>query len=140
MGLTVSTAKIKRLAILPSGQTEPAIPLTLHPGEGDVLVVNTFAYLGCPVEKNCSVDAEVDSCIKKASRAFSSLSRVLWYQKRICASTKIRLLNAVISASLPPRLKPPSIQQQMSPHHLGDFTMEEEEEYIYQGTGAAGTH
>ena len=84
------------LAFLPSGQTEPAIPLTLHPGEGDVLVVDTFAYLGCLMEKNCSVDAEVNSCIEKASRAFSSLSRVLWYQKRIHTSTKLCLLKAVI--------------------------------------------
>ena len=44
------------------------------------------------------------------------------------------------STFLPPCPTPPSIQQQMSPHHLGDFTMEEEKEYIYQGTGAAGTH
>ena len=80
MGLTVSTAKTKVLAFLPSGQTEPAILLTVHPAEGDVLVVDTFAYLGCLVEKNCSVDAEVNSRIEKASRAFSSLSRV-WYKK-----------------------------------------------------------
>ena len=66
MGLTISTARTKVLAFLPSGQTEPAIPFTLHPGEGDVLVVETFAYLGCLVEKNCSVDAEVNSRIEKA--------------------------------------------------------------------------
>ena len=74
MGLTVSTAKTKVLAFLPSGQTEPAILLTLHP---DVLVVDAFAYLGSLMEKNCSVDAEVNSRIEKASRAFNSLSRVL---------------------------------------------------------------
>ena len=62
MSLTVSIAKTKMLAILPSGQTEPAIPLALYPGEGDVLVMDTFAYLGCLVEKNCSVDAEVTGC------------------------------------------------------------------------------
>ena len=96
MGLTVSTAKTKVLAVLPSGQTEPAIPLSLNPGEGNVLVVDTFAYLSCPVEKNCSIDAEVNSRIEKALRAFSSLSRVLWYHKRIRTSTKLYLLKAVI--------------------------------------------
>ena len=96
MGLTVSTAKTKVLAFLPSGQIEPAIPLTLHPGESDVLVVDTFAYLGCLVEKNCSIDAEVNFHIEKASRAFSSLSRVLWYKKRIRTSTKLCLLKVVI--------------------------------------------
>ena len=45
MGLIVSTAKTKVLAVLPSGQTEPATPLALHPGGDDVLVVETFAYL-----------------------------------------------------------------------------------------------
>ena len=58
MGLTVSTSKTKVLAFLPSGQTEPAIPLTLHPGDGDVLVIDIFTYLGCLVEKNCSIDAK----------------------------------------------------------------------------------
>ena len=47
------------------------------------------------MEKNYSVDAEVNSCIEKASRAFSSLSRVLWNQKRI-----LRLLKAVILSVL----------------------------------------
>ena len=65
MGLTVSTAKTKVLAILPSGQTEPAVPLTFHPGEGEILGMDTFLYLGCLMEKNCSVDAEVNFRIKK---------------------------------------------------------------------------
>ena len=77
IGLTVSTAKAKVLAFLQSGQIELAIPLTLHPVEVDVLVVDTFAYMGCLVDTNCSVDAKVNSHIEKASRAFSSLSRVL---------------------------------------------------------------
>ena len=57
MGLTISTEKTKVLAFLPSGRTEPTIPLTLHPGEGDVLIVDTFTYLGCLMEKNCSIDS-----------------------------------------------------------------------------------
>ena len=105
MGLTVSTAKTKVLAILPSGHTDPAIPLTLHPGEGDALVVDTFAYLGCLMEKNWSIDAEVNSHIEKASRAFSSLSRVLLYQKRMHTSTKLCLLKAVILPVLMYRLE-----------------------------------
>ena len=105
MGLTVSTAKTKLMVVLPSGQTEPAIPLTLHPGEGDVLVVDTLAYLGCLVEKNCRVDTKVNSRIEKASRAFNSLSRVLRYQNRICTSTKLRLLKAVILPVLMYRLE-----------------------------------
>ena len=67
MGLTVSTVKTKVSAVLPFGQTEPTIPLTLHPGESDVLVVDTFVYLGCLMEKNCSIDAEMNSHIEKAS-------------------------------------------------------------------------
>ena len=92
MGLTISKAKAKMLAILPFIQTEPATP----PGEDDVQVVDTFAHLSCIMEKNCSIDAEVNCCIKNASKAFSSLSRVLWYQKRIRTSTKLHLLKAAI--------------------------------------------
>ena len=65
MGLTVSIPKTKMLAFLPSGQTEPAISLTLHLGEGDVLVMDTFPCLGCLMEKNCNVDAEVNPYIDK---------------------------------------------------------------------------
>ena len=79
MGQAISTAKTKVLAFLPSGQS--AILLTLHPGEGDVLVVDTFAYRSCPVEKNCSIDAEVNSHIVKALRVFSFFSRVPCYKK-----------------------------------------------------------
>ena len=42
IGLTISTAKAKVLAVLPSG-------------EGDLLVVDTFAYLGYLMEKNAAL-------------------------------------------------------------------------------------
>ena len=58
--------------------------------------MDTFAHLGCLVEKNCSVDAEVNSHIEKASRVFNLLSRILWYQKMIRTTTKLHLLKAVI--------------------------------------------
>ena len=148
MGLTVSTAKTKVLAILPSGQTEPTIPLTLHPGEGDILVVDTFAYLGCHVEKNCSIEAEVNSHIEKASRAFSLLNKVLWYKKGsapqlsyVCSSSWCWYTDWIVQ-SFSPTMSDASKNSttDVLPHHLGDFIMEGEEEYIYLGTGAAGTH
>ena len=44
------------------------------------------------------------------------------------------------SVSLLPRQTPPSIQQPIPLYHLVYFTMEEEEECIYQGTGEEEMH
>ena len=46
------------------------------------------------------MEAEIDSRICKASAAFQSLSRILWYQRRIQTSSKLRILNSVILPTL----------------------------------------
>ena len=75
-------------------------PSLLRPGEVPVEVVSNFQYLGSVVYSDCSPTAELESRIVKASQAFRSLSRLLWYQKCIKTTTKLRIFNSVIAATL----------------------------------------
>ena len=101
MDLTISTKKTKTMAVLPFGDTEgeqypEPEPITLHPNSDPVEVGSTFEYFGSTMSDDCSLTAEVEARISKASKAFSSLSRVLWYQRKVKRQTKIRLFNTVI--------------------------------------------
>ena len=86
-------------AILPDliPRTEPVY---LFPNDASVEVVSHFQYLGSIVEDDCGSDLEVDSRIFKASKAFQSLSRILWYQQTIKSCIKLRILNTVILSTL----------------------------------------
>ena len=75
-------------------------PVHLFPNDALVEVVSHFQYLGSIVQDDCGSELEVDSRICKASKAFQSLSRILWYQQKIKPCTKLRILNAVILPTL----------------------------------------
>ena len=102
MGLSVSVKKTEILAVQPLPGATPPTPVQLRQtGEHrEVKVVHHFEYLGSIVSDDCSLDKEVESRIAKASRAFGSLSRILWYQRKIKRHTKLRLFRAVILPSL----------------------------------------
>ena len=88
-GLPIS--KTKTTAVLPHGDTEeglypkPESVTQLHPNSDPINreVVSSFEYLGSTMSVDCSLNAEVGAHISKASRAFSSFNRVLWYQCKI---------------------------------------------------------
>ena len=63
-------------------------------------VVEEFEYLGSTVTSTCTLDKEIDLRISKASRSFTSLSRVLWYQRRIKRKNKLCIFKAVILPTL----------------------------------------
>ena len=96
LGLTIHQT------VLPPDRPDIQLPQTVQPiqrGES-IEVVSSFQYLGSIVQDNCGLDTEVDSRICKASAAFQSLSRILWYQRKIRTSTKVRILNSVILPTL----------------------------------------
>ena len=99
LGLSISCKKTKTMAVLPDHSPRPE-PVHLFPNEAPVEVVSHFQYLGSIVQDDCSSALEVDSRICKASKAFQSLSRILWYQRKIKSRTKLRILNAVILPTL----------------------------------------
>ena len=65
-----------------------------------VEVVEEFEYLGSVVTSACSLDREISVRIRKASNSFRSLCKVLWYQKSIKQSIKLRMFKAAIVPTL----------------------------------------
>ena len=65
-------------------------------------MVSHFQYLESIVQNNCGIDTEINSRIFKSSHAFQSLTRILWYQRKIKTSHQIivRVLNSVILSTL----------------------------------------
>ena len=100
LGLTISCKKTKTLAVLPDQGAQSPVPLQLVPGCEPIEVVSHFQYLGSTVQSDCGIDTEVNSRICKASSTFQSLSRILWHQRKIQTSTKIRILNSVVLPTL----------------------------------------
>ena len=102
LGLTISCKKTKSLAVLPPEQPQIQSPLPIHlvPGDEPIDVVSHFQYLGSFVQNDCGMDVEINSRICKASSAFQSLSRILWYQRKIKTNTKVRILNSMILPTL----------------------------------------
>ena len=62
--------------------------------------VSQFKYLGSILCSDNSVDAEVKSRINKAAHVFRTLSRLVWYQFKINAHTKLKLLKSTIIPTL----------------------------------------
>ena len=102
LGLAISCKKTKSLAVLPPNSPDALSPVPIHliPGAEPIEVVSHFQYLGSIVQNDCGMDKEISSRICKASTAFQSLSRILWYQRKIKTSTKVRVLNSVILPTL----------------------------------------
>ena len=122
LGLTISCSKTKPLAVLPSDVYPKPMLINLFPDDDSVEVVSNFQYLGSIVQDNCGTAIEVDSRICKASKAFSSLCHVLWYQRKIKTRTKLRIFNVVVLPTLLYGLKSLVLHQPQL-HHLQDFVM-----------------
>ena len=90
--------KDETLVVLLSECSHIQTPVTIHlvPVDEPIETVSHFHYLGSIVQNDCGLDIEINSRICKASHAFQSLSRILWYQRKIKTSTKVCLLNSVI--------------------------------------------
>ena len=74
--------------------------IQLSPFDDPIETVSHFQYLGSVVQDNCNSDIEVDTRICRASSAFQSLSRILWFQRRIHTRTKLRIFTSVILPTL----------------------------------------
>ena len=99
-GLSISCSKTKTMAVLPASHCAPPVSIHLFPNHPPVEPVSTFQYLGSAIQEDCGSDLEVNSRICKASQAFGSLSRILWYQKKTRTQTKLRIFSSVITPTL----------------------------------------
>ena len=100
LGLTISCKKTKTLAVLTNPGAQSPAPIQLVPRSEPIKVVSHFQNLGHTVQNDCGMDAEVSSQICKASSVFHSLSHILWCQRKVQTSTKVRILNSVILITL----------------------------------------
>ena len=84
-------------------------------GEGDLVYVCSRPHVLCMcvcacvcmhvhvcafIKDNCGTANEVDSRICKASEAFHSLCRILWYQCKLKTCNMLRIFNAVVLPTL----------------------------------------
>jgi hypothetical protein len=58
--------------------------------------VDEFNYLGCCVSKDQTQSKDIESRVSKASNAFNSLRRIVWYRKCISIPAKIRIFRASV--------------------------------------------
>ena len=99
-GLRINFSKTKYMTILPKNSI-PSLNTTLAiRNDINIEQVTQFKYLGSILNSDNTVDAEVESRINKASQVFRSLSRLVWYQRKIKVSTKLKLFKAIIIPTL----------------------------------------
>ena len=99
-GLSISCSKTKTMSVLPASLCAQPVPIHVFPNHPPVEPVSSFQYLGSVIQEDSGSDLEVNSRICKASQAFGSLSRILWYQKKIRTQTKLCIFTSVIIPTL----------------------------------------
>ncbi|CAF3565234.1 unnamed protein product [Rotaria sp. Silwood1] len=55
-----------------------------------------FNYLGCYISKDQTQSKDIETRVSKASNAFNSLRRIVWYRKCISIQAKIRIFRASV--------------------------------------------
>ena len=99
-GLRINFSKTKYMTILPNNSSSSHNTTLAIRDDINIEQVTQFKYLGSILNSDNTVDAEVESRIIKASQVFRSLSRLVWYQRKIKDSTKMKLFKAIIIPKL----------------------------------------
>ena len=94
LGLRISCKKTKILAVNPSLSLPDSV--TLRDDDIPIDVVEDFQCLRSTVSDDCTTDSEITHRISRASQSFQALNRLLWYQRKIKISTKLRIFLSVI--------------------------------------------
>ena len=76
-------------------------PMHLSPVADPAEMESNVQCLGSIMQDDCGSDIQVDSRIRKASKAIRSMCHILWYQRAIKTSTKLHIFNAVVVATQP---------------------------------------
>ena len=97
-GLKINTQKSKIMAVWPEADnTDTHLDnRSVHQIDGGFEEVEQYQYLGSILRNDCSIDEEIDTRICKASIAFRSIGRLIWYQKKLKRKTKMRLFKSII--------------------------------------------
>ena len=138
-GLRINFSKTKYMTILPKNSIS-SLNTTLAIREDiNIEQVTQIKYLGSILNSDNTVDAEVESRINKASQVFRSLSRLVWYQRKIKVSTKLKLFKAIIIPTLlygsetwnvfQCHIQRLRVHKQVSENHHGDFSLGQTEKH-----------
>ena len=97
-GLKINTQKSKIMDVRPEADnTDTHLDnSSVHQIDGGFEEVEHYQYLGSILRNDCSIDEEIDTRICKASIAFRSIGRLIWYQKKLKRKTKMRLFKSII--------------------------------------------
>ena len=97
-GLKINTQKSKIMAVrLEADNTDTHLDnRSVHQIDGGFEEVEQYQYLGSILRNDCSIDEDIDTRIGKASIAFRSIRRLIWYQKKLKRKTKMRLFKSII--------------------------------------------
>jgi len=66
----------------------------------ELLVKDSFSYLGAPEDSNASMDVVLEKCVKSASRAFNMRNAALFNNRELSRSTKLRYFNVYVISVL----------------------------------------
>ena len=97
-GLTLSTTKTKFMVVGHGVTEEEKLPITVEGGM--VEHVEHFQYLGSLISENGQVDAEIDRCIARASKAFGALNRAVFRDRNLSVNTKRQVYQACVLSVL----------------------------------------
>ena len=97
-GLTVSIPKTKQMVAGREATENDKVPIAVKGGV--IENVEEFPYLGSVIASSGTVDADVETRIAKASRAFGALRKSVFMDKNLRLETKRRVYDACVLAVL----------------------------------------
>ena len=78
------------------GKSAPRITINNE----ELVVANSFTYLGSTISDDLSLNKELDRRIGKACATFSRLSERVWENKKLTVKTKISVYSACVISTL----------------------------------------
>ena len=93
MGLVINTDKTE--VLYQWYATVPPTPPEIRIGETPLKSTNQFCYLGSILSSNCSIDAEINSRIRKACAAFAKLRKNVIHTHNLRLATRVAVYKSI---------------------------------------------
>ena len=75
--------------------------MSIHIRNQTIETVDQFSYLGFHINRDQSMDEEIETRLSKASAAFNMLRHVIWYRRAMSIQAKLRIFRACVLPVLP---------------------------------------
>ncbi len=97
-GLTVSVQKTKHMVVGRQVEDSERKPIVVEGGE--IQCVKEFPYLGAVIADSGRMDADVESRLAKASKAFGALRKAVFLDRNLSLQTKRKVYQACVLSVL----------------------------------------